>query len=38
MNHLVHVLWEEPALPQAAKKLKDIIRATLPRETVLEDE
>jgi hypothetical protein len=36
-NHLVTVLWEPDKLDVAARKLKDIVRATFPDEARLED-
>jgi hypothetical protein len=36
-NHLVTVLWEENKLADAARRLKDIVRATFPDEAKLED-
>jgi hypothetical protein len=36
-NHLVHVLWTEASLANAADDLKAIIRNTLPHEAKLED-
>jgi nucleoside 2-deoxyribosyltransferase len=36
-NHLVTVLWEPDKLNEAARRLKDIVRATFPDEAKLED-
>lgn len=36
-NHLVTILWEESAMADAARRLKNTIRATLPDEAKLED-
>jgi len=36
-NHLVTVLWEPDKLDEAARKLKNIIRATFPDDAKLED-
>jgi hypothetical protein len=36
-NHLVTVLWEPDGFEHAARKLKDIVRATFPDEAKLED-